>query len=121
MIYKEYKEIFDKNVMIVEANDKTLKLSNGYYIVSKQIGECCEINYLDFAAVMDTVLIGQPIKYLHIEISKNLLGIRINKEFIPAYSLQNGYYDPNVGIDLYNKENRLIFSTEVNEIAAEII
>ena len=92
MIYKEYKEIFDKNVMIVEANDKTLKLSNGYYIVSKQIGECCEINYLDFAAVMDTVLIGQPIKYLHIEISKNLLGIRINKEFIPAYSLQNGYY-----------------------------
>ena len=112
MIYKEYKEIFDKNVMIVEANDKTLKLSNGYYIVSKQIGECCEINYLDFAAVMDTVLIGQPIKYLHIEISK---------EFIPAYSLQNGYYDPNVGIDLYNKENRLIFSTEANEIAAEII
>lgn len=109
----EYKELFDEKVYIIKAEEELLTLNNGYTITSEHYADCCEYNYIDFSAVYDTILM-HGFNYLHIETKKGLLGIRINQEFIPAYSLQNGYYTDLVGLIIRDSEGEVVLRVNQN-------
>jgi hypothetical protein len=96
--------------MKVKKIDGDIHFTDGSTIAFDHRQDCCEIVYADVNQLKDTSFMSEEfssIEDLHIEIVDGI-GVKINDYFIPCYNEQNGFYNGDVTVSVYNSEYELI-------------
>lgn len=109
------------NMRVINAEYERVDFSDGSYMESHHVPDCCEYNYADFSVLaidpeltkgeFESVSIvgkkeGTGVMLLFEGLPHRKLGTYNKKVLVPCYSEQNGWYSSNVTVKHYNKDGK---------------